>query len=57
LNLKEFVVPMSLEVGRIIRGFEKASTFNFKKLKYKREIPRKARHNTFSACETQGEQS
>ncbi|WP_237727203.1 hypothetical protein, partial [Pseudomonas putida] len=29
LNLKEFFVPMSLEVGRIIRGFERASTFNF----------------------------
>ncbi|MDD2137953.1 hypothetical protein NPS53_00005, partial [Pseudomonas putida] len=29
LNLKEFVVPLSLEVGRIIRGFERASTFNF----------------------------
>ncbi|MFG0684398.1 hypothetical protein, partial [Pseudomonas sp. WSY_20] len=29
LNLKEFRVPMSLEVGRIIRGFETASTFNF----------------------------
>ena len=28
---------MSLEVGRIIRGFGGASTFNFKKLKYKRE--------------------
>ncbi|MFK3830126.1 hypothetical protein ACI2JQ_18040, partial [Pseudomonas fulva] len=28
LNLKEFRVPMSLEVGRIIRGFEAASTFN-----------------------------
>ncbi|MFT4453065.1 hypothetical protein, partial [Pseudomonas sp. RTCS2] len=33
LNFKKFVVPMSLEVGRIIRGFERASTFNFKKLK------------------------
>ncbi|WP_312818013.1 hypothetical protein, partial [Pseudomonas sp.] len=33
LNFKEFVVPMSLEVGRIIRGFETPSTFNFKKLK------------------------
>ncbi|WP_218187135.1 hypothetical protein, partial [Pseudomonas sp. NBRC 111130] len=32
LNFKEFVVPMSLEVGRIIRGFETPSTFNFKKL-------------------------
>ncbi|MFG0545431.1 hypothetical protein ACF8FG_09485, partial [Pseudomonas sp. YQ_6] len=29
LNLKEFFVSMSLEVGRIIRGFERASTFNF----------------------------
>ncbi|PXX59338.1 hypothetical protein D906_04898, partial [Pseudomonas sp. LAIL14HWK12:I1] len=28
---KEFFVPMSLEVGRIIRGFETASTLNFKK--------------------------
>ncbi|WP_218279875.1 hypothetical protein, partial [Pseudomonas sp. URIL14HWK12:I3] len=34
LNLKEFRVPMSLEVGRIIRGFETASTFNFIYLKY-----------------------
>ncbi|WP_235366115.1 hypothetical protein, partial [Pseudomonas plecoglossicida] len=33
LNFNKFVVPMSLEVGRIIRGFERASTFNFKKLK------------------------
>ncbi|MBV4517322.1 hypothetical protein, partial [Pseudomonas kurunegalensis] len=32
LNFKEFFVPMSLEVGRIIRGFESASTLNFKKL-------------------------
>ncbi|MFK0095575.1 hypothetical protein, partial [Pseudomonas sp. NPDC090592] len=32
LNFKEFFVPLSLEVGRIIRGFESASTFNFKKL-------------------------
>ncbi|MFK0312452.1 hypothetical protein ACIQUF_14535, partial [Pseudomonas sp. NPDC090233] len=31
LNFKEFVVPMSLEVGRIIRGFESASRLNFKK--------------------------
>ncbi|MCO7542994.1 hypothetical protein, partial [Pseudomonas sp. VA159-2] len=29
-----FCVPLSLEVGRIIRGSESASTFNFKKLKY-----------------------
>ncbi|MEN5037949.1 hypothetical protein, partial [Pseudomonas sp. TWI929] len=34
-----FVVPLSLEVGRIIRGFESASTFNFKKLKYKGKGP------------------
>ncbi|MFT2160871.1 hypothetical protein, partial [Pseudomonas putida] len=39
LNLKEFVVPLSLEVGRIIRGFERASTFNFKKVKYKGKRP------------------
>ncbi|MCK2117591.1 hypothetical protein MYW52_19035, partial [Pseudomonas juntendi] len=32
LNFKEFVVPLSLEVGRIIRGFERASTFNSNKL-------------------------
>ncbi|MFF7066262.1 hypothetical protein, partial [Pseudomonas sp. NPDC008258] len=32
LNFKEFVVPLSLEVGRIIRGFKSASTLNFKKL-------------------------
>ncbi|MFZ5934421.1 hypothetical protein ACOKS3_06195, partial [Pseudomonas sp. HS6-2] len=32
--LKEFVVPMSLEVGRIIRGFESASTLKFMKLKH-----------------------
>ncbi|CAI3792515.1 hypothetical protein DBADOPDK_00501 [Pseudomonas sp. MM223] len=30
---------MSLEVGRIIRGFETPSTLNFKKLKYKEESP------------------
>jgi len=30
---------MSLEVGRIIRGFERASTFNFKKVKYKGKRP------------------
>ncbi|MFK0096118.1 hypothetical protein, partial [Pseudomonas sp. NPDC090592] len=39
LNFKEFVVPLSLEVGRIIRGFERASTFNFKKVKYKGKRP------------------
>ena len=31
LNLKEFLVPTTLEVGRIIRGFETPSTLNFKK--------------------------
>ncbi|MBV4493719.1 hypothetical protein, partial [Pseudomonas oryzicola] len=31
---KEFFVPISLEVGRIIRGSETASTFNFKKPSY-----------------------
>ncbi|WP_238348819.1 hypothetical protein, partial [Pseudomonas sp. SWRI67] len=30
LILKEFLVPITLEVGRIIRGFETPSTFNFK---------------------------
>ena len=30
---------MSLEVGRIIRGFGRASTFNFKKLKYEGKRP------------------
>ncbi|WP_235431432.1 hypothetical protein, partial [Pseudomonas putida] len=35
LNFKKFVVPMSLEVGRIIMGFESASTLNFKKLQYR----------------------
>ncbi|MEN5142812.1 hypothetical protein, partial [Pseudomonas juntendi] len=39
LNLKEFVVPLSLEVGRIIRGFERPSTFNFIYLKYSRGRP------------------
>ncbi|SPO57527.1 protein of unknown function [Pseudomonas sp. JV551A1] len=33
---KEFFVPMSLEVGRIIRGFGGASTFNFIYSKYSR---------------------
>ncbi|WP_218568170.1 hypothetical protein, partial [Pseudomonas sp. RIT623] len=40
LNLKEFRVPLSLEVGRIIRGSESASTFNFKKMKYLAKRPR-----------------
>ncbi|WP_284285416.1 hypothetical protein, partial [Pseudomonas plecoglossicida] len=31
LNLKEFLVPTTLEVGRIIRGFETPSTLNFMK--------------------------
>jgi len=31
LNLKEFLVPTTLEVGRIIRGFETPSRLNFKK--------------------------
>jgi len=31
LILKEFLVPITLEVGRIIRGFETPSTFNSKK--------------------------
>jgi len=31
LNLKEFLVPITLEVGRIIRGFGSASTFNSNK--------------------------
>ncbi|MFK3819493.1 hypothetical protein ACI2KG_23370, partial [Pseudomonas sp. NPDC089407] len=35
LNFKEFVVPLSLEVGRIIRGFRNRSTFNFIYLKYR----------------------
>ncbi|MDF3871142.1 hypothetical protein, partial [Pseudomonas putida] len=30
---------MSLEVGRIIRGFGRASTFNFSYLKYSRRRP------------------
>ncbi|MBK5005682.1 hypothetical protein IAE38_002286, partial [Pseudomonas sp. S32] len=34
LNLKEFCVPLSLEVWRIIRGFERASTVYFNKLKW-----------------------
>ncbi|WP_369397726.1 hypothetical protein, partial [Pseudomonas plecoglossicida] len=37
LNLKEFLVPTTLEVGRIIRGFESPSTFNFIYLKYSGE--------------------
>ncbi|HHJ1300450.1 TPA: hypothetical protein ABHN85_25515, partial [Pseudomonas sp. H2] len=32
LKLKEFFVPTTLEVGRIIRGFETASTLNSNKL-------------------------
>ncbi|MGK9060837.1 hypothetical protein, partial [Pseudomonas asiatica] len=39
LKIKEFVVPASLEVGRIIRGFERASTFNFIYLKCSRRRP------------------
>ncbi|MDD1961326.1 hypothetical protein NP534_14540, partial [Pseudomonas sp. 39004] len=35
LNLKEFFVPTTLEVGRIIRGFEIASTLNFKKVTFR----------------------
>ncbi|WP_176515327.1 hypothetical protein [Pseudomonas ceruminis] len=34
MNLKEFLVPTTLEVGRIIRGFETPSTFNFINLEY-----------------------
>ncbi len=34
MNLKEFLVPTTLEVGRIIRGFETPSTFNFMNLEY-----------------------
>jgi len=30
LIIKEFLVPITLEVGRIIRGLETPSTFNFK---------------------------
>jgi len=33
LIFKEFFVPMSLEVGRIIRGSETPSTVNFIKIK------------------------
>ncbi|WP_218564986.1 hypothetical protein, partial [Pseudomonas sp. URMO17WK12:I7] len=33
LNFKEFSVSTTSEVGRIIRGFESASTVNFMKLK------------------------
>ncbi|WP_343598512.1 hypothetical protein, partial [Pseudomonas sp.] len=55
LNLKEFVVPLSLEVGRIIRGFGWASTFNFKRLKYEREKtvsgPPGVCHKPCRACE------
>ncbi|MFP3374837.1 hypothetical protein, partial [Pseudomonas sp. SIMBA_068] len=51
----EFVVPMSLEVGRIIRGFGRASTFNFSYLEYSWRRPYQGppgvRHNTFSAYE------
>ncbi|MEE1987996.1 hypothetical protein V0R39_26490, partial [Pseudomonas inefficax] len=47
LNFKKFVVPMSLEVGRIIRGFEGASTFNFKKLKYQGKRPHQG-HQVFA---------
>ncbi|WP_218188903.1 hypothetical protein, partial [Pseudomonas sp. 250J] len=40
LILKEFFVPMSLEVGRIIRGSDRASTVNFIKVKYREKRPR-----------------
>ncbi|MDD2110166.1 hypothetical protein NP554_30690, partial [Pseudomonas asiatica] len=39
LNFKKFVVPMSLEVGRIIRGFRRRSRVNFIYLKYSRQRP------------------
>ncbi|WP_395589354.1 hypothetical protein, partial [Pseudomonas sp. TR47] len=42
LNFKEFLVPTTLEVGRIIRGFERPSRLNFKKLKYRRKWPYQA---------------
>jgi hypothetical protein len=42
LILKEFLVPLSLEVGRIIRGSETASTLNFKKMKHSGKRPRQA---------------
>ncbi|WP_313711095.1 hypothetical protein, partial [Pseudomonas sp.] len=35
LNFKEFSVSTTSEVGRIIRGFESASTLNFNKLQYR----------------------
>ncbi|WP_218570401.1 hypothetical protein, partial [Pseudomonas sp. Kh13] len=47
LNFKEFVVPMPLEVGRIIRGFERPSTVNFKKVKYKGKRPHQG-HQVFA---------
>ncbi|MEN5123235.1 hypothetical protein ABE489_20950, partial [Pseudomonas sp. TWI698] len=31
LNFKEFLIPTTLEVGRIIRGFERPSRLNFNK--------------------------
>ncbi|MFK5732876.1 hypothetical protein KW869_05010, partial [Pseudomonas urmiensis] len=34
LILKEFSAPTTLEVGRIIRGSERASTLNFNKPQY-----------------------
>ncbi|MCF1490231.1 hypothetical protein LZ838_23030, partial [Pseudomonas sp. AA27] len=40
LIFKEFFVPMSLEVGRIIRGSDRASTVNFIKVKYRGKRPR-----------------
>ncbi|WP_230385328.1 hypothetical protein, partial [Pseudomonas monteilii] len=40
LNLKEFFVPTALEVVRIIRGFETASTPIFKKIRYLAKTPK-----------------
>jgi hypothetical protein len=55
LKLKEFFVPTTLEVGRIIRGFETASTLNFKKVtdRGKKTASRLtgARHYPFGAYE------
>ncbi|MCE0918386.1 hypothetical protein, partial [Pseudomonas sp. NMI760_13] len=47
LIFKEFFVPTSLEVGRIIRGSERASTVNFIKVEYRGKRPRQG-HQVFA---------
>ncbi|WP_296235067.1 hypothetical protein, partial [Pseudomonas sp. UBA4617] len=40
LIIKEFCASTTLEVGRIIRAFETASTFKYKKTEYRRKAKR-----------------